>query len=504
MNAKTGGTLARVRVTIADARQRQSMQSIVTGEDGRFEFHVPAGKYSLEGEKRGFISAAYDQHEQFSTAIVTGPEFDTENLTLKLWPNAVLRGQVLDEFGEPVRQAQISIYRETHTQGVSRVVRFRVTSADDQGRYEVTPLEAGTYFVSARGTPWYAVRPPSEADASPGQSSQVDPALDVVYPVTFYGDATEAEDAAAIPIRGGDRLEADIHMNPAPSLHLTVHVPESNQGVNLPTLQKPVFDSWEPVESPDIQNVSPGVYEISGVAAGRYMVRTPDSSGQMKEPTEINLSGGGELDIAGGSATSTIRATVQMEGGASFPDSLQIGLRNNKLRTIATRVDAKGEAHFRDVIPGKYDVIANSQTQAYSITKIASDSAIISGHELNVPAGASLNLTLTVVGSSVRVEGFAKRAGKGVAAAMVVLVPKDPESNLDRFRRDQSDSDGSFVLQNVIPGSYTVVAIEDGWDLDWSQPAVLSRFVERGQSISIADGSGPTVHLPEAVELQAK
>ena len=87
---------------------------------------------------------------------------------------------------------------------------------------------------------------------------------------------------------------------------------------------------------------------------------------------------------------------------------------------------------------------------------------------------------------------------------MVVLVPKDPESNLDRFRRDQSDSDGSFVLQNVIPGSYTVVAIEDGWDLDWSQPAVLSRFVERGQSISIADGSGPTVHLPQAVELQAK
>ena len=31
------------------------------------------------------------------------------------------------------------------------------------------------------------------------------------------------------------------------------------------------------------------------------------------------------------------------------------------------------------------------------------------------------------------------------------------------IRRDQSDSDGSFALRDVVPGQYTVVAIQDGW-----------------------------------------
>lgn len=504
VNAKTGGLLARSRVTIADAKHRQSMQSVVTGDDGRFEFHVPAGKYSLEGEKRGFIAASYDQHEQFSTAIVTGGEFDSEHLTLRLAPNAVLRGQVLDEFGEPVRQAQVTVYRESHQQGVSRIARFRVAATDDQGRYEITPLDAGTYFVSAKASPWYSVRPNSNGEGTIGLSSQVDPALDVVYPTTFYGDASEAEDAAAIPIRGGDRLEADIHLAPAPSLHLTVHVPENNQGVNLPMLQKPVFDGWEPVANPDIQNVAPGVYEISGIAAGRYMVRTPDASGQMKEPTEVNLNGGGELDIAAGNATSSIKATVQMEGGGPLPAELQLGLRNAKRRMIGMRIDEKRNANFSDVVAGKYDVVANSMTQAYSVTRIDSEVGTVSGHELNVPAGASLTLTFTLVGSSVNVEGFAKRAGKGSGGAMVVLVPKNAEANLDRFRRDQSDLDGSFVLQNVIPGTYTIVAIEDGWDLDWARAAALSPYLERGQTIEVGDRAVAAVHLTDEVEIQNK
>jgi len=125
VNAKTGGSLARSRVTIADAKNRQSMQSIVTSNDGRFEFHVSAGKYSLDGAKRGFITASYNQHDQFSTAIVTGADLDTENLALRLAPNAVLTGKVLDEFQDPVRQAQIMVYREDHFQGVSRIFNFR-------------------------------------------------------------------------------------------------------------------------------------------------------------------------------------------------------------------------------------------------------------------------------------------------------------------------------------------------------------------------------------------
>jgi len=223
LNAKTGNPLSRCRVTITDLK-KQDVQSVITGDDGRFEFHVPAGRYSLEGEKRGFIGALYNQHEQLSTAIVAGADLDTENLALRLAPNAVLTGKVLDEFGEAVRNAQITVYREDRSQGVGRINRLRATTTDDQGRYEVTSLDAGTYFVSARTFPWYAVHPNSNASGAASQPSQIDSSLDVAYPVTFYGDATEAEDAAPIPLRGGDRLEVDIHLNPVPALHIILHV----------------------------------------------------------------------------------------------------------------------------------------------------------------------------------------------------------------------------------------------------------------------------------------
>ena len=68
---------------------------------------------------------------------------------------------------------------------------------------------------------------------------------------------------------------------------------------------------------------------------------------------------------------------------------------------------------------------------------------------------------------------------------MVVLVPQSLEGNVDLFRRDRSDSDGTFSLYQVLPGRYTVVAIENGWDLDWQNPAVLRPYLEHGELIEV-------------------
>ena len=94
--------------------------------------------------------------------------------------------------------------------------------------------------------------------------------------------------------------------------------------------------------------------------------------------------------------------------------------------------------------------------------------------------------------------------GKAVAGAMVVLVPKDQEVNRDLIRRDQTDLDGSFSLRNVVSGSYTVVAIEKGWDLDWSRPNVLAAYLKGGQIIEVGNQKGRSINLAEAIEVQSK
>jgi hypothetical protein len=86
----------------------------------------------------------------------------------------------------------------------------------------------------------------------------------------------------------------------------------------------------------------------------------------------------------------------------------------------------------------------------------------------------------------------------------VALVPNGPEAHGELFRRDQSDFDGTFFLRGVIPGNYTVVAVEDAWGFEWLKAGVLARYVQHGKNVIIGESVRGTVHLPDAVEVQPR
>jgi hypothetical protein len=167
-------------------------------------------------------------------------------------------------------------------------------------------------------------------------------------------------------------------------------------------------------------------------------------------------------------------------------------------------VDPKGEVVSQQIAAGRYEVLVWGAEKPYSIAHMAVGGAEVSGHTLTVPAAASLSISLALVGGSAEIQGSVKRAGKAFAGAMVVLVPKNPELDRDLFRRDQSDLDGTFSLRGVIPGSYTVLAIENGWDLDWSQPGVIAAYVKHGRPIEVGNQGGRPIDLREAIEVQSK
>src|SRR6202158_5037370 len=263
--SKTDGhSLARARVTLRDARNPQKFESIVTAENGKFEFNgLPAGKYDLHGAKRGYISASYDQHEQFSTAIVTGAGLETEALVLRLAPAAIISGKILDEAGEPVRHATVTLYYDDHSNGVDQIRQAGGAQTDDQGAYEIPRLMPGASFLSASAKPWYALHPNSNAPDSGSKlqpaAASLDRSLDVAYPLTYYPDVTEADSATPIPIRGGEHLQVDVHLNPVPSLHLLFRVPNNGDGFLAPRLEQPAFEGSNFLQSDVIRMVSPGL-----------------------------------------------------------------------------------------------------------------------------------------------------------------------------------------------------------------------------------------------------
>jgi uncharacterized protein (DUF2141 family) len=513
LNSIDGAPLGSARVSLLNRANPANALSMITSETGRFEFGpLPAGKFHLEGAKRGFLGGGYQQHEQFSTAIVTGAGFETENLVLRLTPLAVLGGKVFDEVGEPVREGRVRLFFESNQGGTNRVRPRGFSMTNDEGSFEFTDLRPGKYYVAVSAKPWYAVYPPSRASGDATNSSPtVAPSLDVAYPTTFYNGATDSDGATPIVIRGGDHAEADIHISPVPALHLLIRFsPDQQQRMPFPMLQRRMFDTPEMVDRNGVNQVAPGVYELLGVPAGRYSVRSRSQMGLSDgEAKEVDLEKNGqELEGAPPSEPGgTIRVSVKMARGGVIPSQINLMLRDSRQRVVHYQTaDSGGSATFNDVAPGTYAMLVNVPTEnhPFTIARISSQDTEKEGHDITVTAGASLDLTASLVPGVVSIEGFAGRQGKTMPGVMIALVPKDPEMHPERFRRDQSDMDGSFQIAGVLPGSYTLIAVEDAWDFAWNQPAALARYVQHGQSLTIGELMNGTVYLPEPVEVQPR
>jgi hypothetical protein len=503
--------LAHARVTISDPKDRQKFEFVVTGEDGKFEFvNLPAGKYSLNGSKRGYMPAGYDQHDQYATAIVTGAGLDTETLVLRLPPNAAIAGKVLDEHGDPVRRANVVLYYDDHTSGTDQIRQVRGAQTDDLGEYEMTPLPPGTYFLSVTAIPWYAIHPTSSSEQSssnPSDSaSTIDRSLDVAYATTYYPDVFAADEAMPIPIRGGERIEADLHLTPVPSLHLLFRMPDDGRhGYNIPQIEQPSFDGSTFVQTGSVNQISPGLVEVTGVPAGRYNLRINQSGASLQMDGVDFTKDGDEVDVSKSEPSSTVKFSAKMPAESRLPSHLSVGLRTGTRMIVAAQeFDSKGEAKLEQVAGGHYEVVVYAPDKPYAIAQISADAAVISGHTVTVGAGSSLSVALQVVTGSAEVEGVAKKSSKPFAGAMLVLVPKNSEVDHDLFRRDQSDLDGTFILHNVIPGSYTLLAIENGWDLDWSHPQVISVYLKRGRRIEVGGDSARSMSVPDPIEVQSK
>ena len=206
--------------------------------------------------------------------------------------------------------------------------------------------------------------------------------------------------------------------------------------------------------------------------------------------------------------TSTAEPMCSVKVSVSYVDASPTGPHGVMLQSSTSRfsagrpLDAKNEAQFENISPGRYEVFVFGRGARFSVGRLQAEGATVTGHTVSLTSGASATLLISAMKGTAEIEGVVKRSGKAVAGAMVVLVPRDPGGNHDLFRRDQSDLDGTFVFHDVIPGSYTAVAIENGWDLDWAVPELILPYAKRGVAVQVGDK--PAQHLSLSGPLEAQ
>ena len=483
--------------TEAEARPAE-IRPVLSGRDGSFAFTgLKADKYSLSAAKRGFSQQGYEQHEQFSTAIVAGPDKDSANLVFRLQPDASIGGRIVDEHNDSVANAQVMLYREGLQNGRRGIYRVQQVQSSDEGMYRFAHVRPGKFYVAVSATPWYAqyggnrqrmgfradgggpAAPPAEDGSS---------ALDLAFPVTFYPGVTESARAEAIELKPGQRETADFALMAVPSLHVRVNTVTSEpQQFVTATIVQEVFDSAEVSARGRNMNFGPGVTEISGITPGHYLLQL-HSNAPNRAPTpavvrEIDISGNMELNAGDFPTRVNVTGSLRFDGPAPSEPARLVLRRRTFQGPLQLQVNAKGEiSSEQPVQPDTYDIAF--PVNGYQISQISVNGAKLKGQSVQIGA-SDVRLTVVVAKSSGRLEGIALKDGKPQAGVMVVLVPEDMERPL-LYRRDQSDSDGSFAMSSVTPGRYTLLAIENGWELEWSKPVVLKQYLGSGETVQVA------------------
>jgi hypothetical protein len=548
VSAMDGHPLQRATVRILTTGDSKLLASTIAGEEGDFAFaNLKGGTYYvLDGSASGFIGSRYDAHGVFSTAIINGPGLDTESLVLKLTPEAGIYGRVTDEAGDPVRRASITLYRESGETGIPRTTRMRNAQTDDIGAYEILNLPPGKYFLSATATPWYAIHPQALSGVAgdptkfqylmPGVQGgtaqivdSVDPSLDVAYPVTFYPDATDSSSAAPIQLKAGDQTELDMRLAPQTSITLTIPV-SNEKAVPFPApgdlaaqqeyaramqhnqtqvqLQRKVFDDLE-IGSAGM-TYSPTAITFFGVAPGQYVVQQQDP--QTNAPVrsiEVNLSERTtSVDLAGGEIPASVPVVVQtVEGPKLSPQSVvMLYPIDPKRANFQAALNEEAVATINSAPGDYYVLVLIGASGMYTIDHTLAGGRPQPGNLVHVSAGKNEPVTVVAITrpTPASLEGFAKSNGTPAPGARVVLLPPHDPSRSWGVWQDQTDLDGSFHLKGVPPGRYALIAIQDGWDLEWQREGVFDPYLPRSTEVVIPPAATGPIKLPAPITVQPR
>jgi len=524
VSSKSDEPVAGVHLVATESLSGQQLGIATSEGNGRFAITgLPAGKFTLAASKRGYRTVTFNEHSNYSSAIVTGPTQQTDQLIFKLPPSATLMVEVNDEGGDPVEGANVRLFVQNKSHGPGpRISMGFQQETNDQGRVEFVDLYPGHYYIAVEAEPWYSSQ--NIIGNNPTVQKRVDqneinPAMNYVYPITFFDGSTDESTAKAIDLTDGRQERVAISLNPVPAVHLSVPAPKEGIKSGI-VLQKSVFGlpygrvNFSPVfDSGNNNDASLGLpKELSfyGLAPGSYVLIEHDS----KHKTSLRVNGSQQVENESHSAIANPKIQIRISDGSVPPEYFLASLTQLDDNAHANNNNVYCQAKFCQALGtflGRYamEISIPAHSHAPVIVALTVDGKRSEGNTLVVTEKTS-EIIADLVISPTRVLGFANQEGKGFAGAMAILVPEKPALHTDRFRRDQTDSDGSFTFNSVAPGRYTLLSISDAWtledgmELDWQNPEVIAPYMSQGVRVEIPEHAGEVFHLPATVPVQAR
>ena len=478
---------------------RSTAAAAVTNDQGTFTIeNLAAGNYRLFAECTGFLDSEYDGVE---IRLAAG-----DNLTgidIKMVPQAVLSGRVLDQDGDPWPHAAISLYHSVWSKGHRHIENADYNGSsevDDRGEFRLSGLAPGRYYVQAEPDVTWEREHRLDVKNQPAVRQQP----------TWYPSAPDVEASAPITLAAGQQFSGlDIRLRNGTGSPLQIRgkltglqdiplLPASQRRFG-PAISARRVSAAEEDKSYAGRIQPDGSFEIAGVPAGAYDIWIrqgfPEATAlghatvQMDDRDIENLS----IDLH---PSQTLQGIVRIEGDAAARPP-GISLEPVDIYTVDRNADTKndGSFEFPDLGWGRYRVYVqdSAHKQAYLKTLRLGQAESTDGIFTLAAYGVPLELVFSTRGA--RLSGTV--TGKATTP-QVILIPDTPDPARREYatRAAVFDQNGTFTIEGIAPGFYKLYAFESVPEGIWLDSDFLKEAESSGVPVEFAEGDAKTIQAP--------
>jgi protocatechuate 3,4-dioxygenase beta subunit len=527
--ADTGRPLKRASV-LASGGGRQA-RGATTDDLGRFRVTgLPAGTYTITASKSGFVDAIFGQRRplQPGTPVQLADGQETTGIDLRLTRGSVITGHVLDEDGEPLARALVTVQRYQYVRGERQLTSAGGDQTDDRGQYRVFGLPPGDYYVSAtagglaqilgRGFQFAA-----GALAGAGRGGRgaffggppVEDAEPVGYAPTYYPGVTSAADATKVTVAPGQELggiDFQVQLVAMSTVSGTVIgssgpvlvmlVPQDRGGV----FRGQVLRAGSQADgSFAIANVPPGHYTAIARSGGRGedpRIGTQAVTVAGDNVTGISIALQPGVSLAGYITveSSGTPAPVDYSGfRVDAPDVDPLPFVGGGPNTSGSRAEKNGAFQINGLLPGRHYIRVNGQG-SWSLQSVSVAGRDVTDEPVDLKSGQNVDsVSIVLTDRSTQVTGTVRdAAGNPVQQITVIAFSADQQYWHSQSRQIQAvrvDQSGVFHLRGLPPGDYSVAAVDDAEEGEWFDPSYLEGIRTGAKRLSLSEGESATLDL---------
>ena len=420
-------------------------------------------------------------------------EGTSADVQFKLMPAGTIAGHVSASGSDSPNNVMVALMAHNANNGERTWATNGMQHTDRNGGFRFTNLRPGEYTVMT--TEWRGDEPvPTSRNAVTEQ-----------YPPVYFGDSATMAGATKLHLHYGESAQADLHLRPAKYYPVTVPVDGSSGGINVQVNDGEAASGYR-------LGYNQADHAVEGsLPAGTYTLRVVSQRPQQSFGVTVLHVGDGPVRTAPLALSPPASVTVRFHTaytGKQAPaerGTAHVFLQpETQSGPFAQGMPQPGqdEVVVSDVEPGRYSVHVEP-AYGYVASMQSAGTDLLTQPLVVSEGGTMAPIDVLLRDDSGRVSGTVHASDRPLPDAVFVsFLPSSPEA---KFTTTEIGPDGTFSLENVVPGSYVVLASSgQAWQFPYRDPEALHAIAGKGVQVKVTPNGTQAIEvpLPDAAALE--